>query len=56
MNLSTDAWYRALTEGNEEMQGNVGKKEFNQFISICDEEDRWESDLDLDLHDFSLET
>ncbi len=39
--VSTDAWYRALTEGNESIEGALGRDEYVQMFTLC--KGRWQA-------------
>lgn len=39
--VSSDAWYRALTEGNESIEGALGRDEYVQMYELC--EGRWQA-------------
>ena len=39
--LATDAWYRALTEGNDHVEGLLGRPEMEEMFSLC--EGRWQA-------------
>lgn len=43
--LSTDAWYRSLTEGNTSIEGAISEGEYNSMMELC--RGRWESQNDI---------